>query len=104
MDSISSQSLKNMLLDIYPCKKTFDLLLIDKKPKTKCGVYIVDKMRIRIYTWWKDHVPIKEIAIHEYAHHIHDTEKRRTNDKRKERAHGAFAGNRFFEMSGTGRT
>lgn len=88
MDSISAHSLKNMLLDIYPCKKPFELLLIDKKPKTRCGVYIVEKTRIRVYAGWKEHVPLKKIAIHEYAHHIHETEKRRTNDWRKERAHG----------------
>ena len=88
MDSISAQSLKNMILEIYSCKKPFELLLIDKKPKTRCGVYIVDKMRIRVYAGWKEHVPLKEIAIHEYAHHIHETEKRRTNNRRKERVHG----------------
>jgi len=31
--------LKTLLLKIYRCKKDFELLVIDKKPKTKAGVY-----------------------------------------------------------------
>ena len=37
--------LKYFLLKIYQCKKGFELLVIDKKPKTRAGVYIVDKQR-----------------------------------------------------------
>lgn len=77
-----------MLLDIYRCKTPFELLLIDKKPRTRMGVYIVDKKRIRIYSKWEKFCPLKEIAIHEYAHHIHETEKRKSNNRRKERVHG----------------
>lgn len=84
----TAQELKKMLLDIYQCRKTFELLLIDKQPKTRMGVYIVDKMRIRIYSKWGKCCPLEEIAIHEYAHHIHETEKRRDANRRKERAHG----------------
>jgi hypothetical protein len=31
---------------------------------------------------------LKEIAIHEYAHHIHETEKRTNQNRRQERSHG----------------
>lgn len=80
--------LKNLLLSIYKCHKPFELLVINKKPKTRAGVYIVGKQRIRVYAKWKDLCPLEEIAIHEYAHHIHETEKRRIKCRRKERAHG----------------
>ena len=80
--------LKNFLLKIYQCKKGFELLVIDKKPKTRAGVYIVDKQRIRVYAGWASSMSLYEIAIHEYAHHIHETEKRNSKNRRKERVHG----------------
>lgn len=52
------------------------------------GVYIVEKKRIRIYSKWECSCPLEEIAIHEYAHHIHETEKRQNKDRRRERVHG----------------
>ena len=52
------------------------------------GVYIVGRQRIRIYSKWKCECPLEEIAIHEYAHHIHETEKRINPNRRQERAHG----------------
>lgn len=88
METLSAISLKQMLLDIYRCRRPFELLLIDKKPKTKMGVYIVNKQRIRICSGWGKFCPLKEIAIHEYAHHIHETEKRKSDNRRKERVHG----------------
>ena len=63
----SAAEIKQMLLKIYKCKKPFELLLIDKKPKTRMGVYIVDKQRIRVYAGWGNITPLEEIAIHEYA-------------------------------------
>lgn len=80
--------LKYFLLKIYQCKKGFELLVIDKKPKTRAGVYIVDKQRIRVYAGWASSMSLEEIAIHEYAHHIHETEKRNSKNRRKERVHG----------------
>lgn len=80
--------LKQMLISIYKCKKPFELLVIDKKPKTRMGVYVVDKHRIRVYAGWRKDCSLEEIAIHEYAHHIHETEKRLTKCRRKERVHG----------------
>ena len=88
MNNKSATYLKKFLLDIYRCQKPFELLVIDKMPKTRSGVYIVDKQRIRIYAKWETYSPLEEIAIHEYAHHIHETEKRRSKSRRKERAHG----------------
>lgn len=84
----SADYLKDMLLSIYKCHKSFELLVIDKMPKTRMGVYIVDKRRIRVYSKWGTICPLEEIAIHEYAHHIHETEKRRNRCRRKERVHG----------------
>lgn len=87
-DVVQAERLKAFLLKIYHCKKDFELLVIDKKPKTRMGVYIVDKQRIRIYSKWSCASPLEDIAIHEYAHHIHETEKRKNQNRRKERAHG----------------
>ena len=88
MGKTTAESFKSMLLNIYKCKQPFELLLIDKRPKTRMGVYIVDKKRIRIYTKYKDVCPLEEISIHEYAHHIHETEKRKNSNRRQERVHG----------------
>ena len=80
--------LKSLLLKIYRCKKDFELLVIDKKPKKKAGVYIIEKQRIRVYAKWSCCMSLKKIAIHEYAHHIHETEKRKNQNRRQERSHG----------------
>lgn len=82
---------KSYLMSIYQCKVPFELLVIDKKPKTKMGVYIHNKMgihRIRIYAKWRDVCPLEEIAIHEYAHHIHETEKGGIHGRGKSKSHG----------------
>ena len=84
----TADGLKRMLWQIYKCKYPFELLLVDKKPKTRMGVYIVRKRRIRVYSKYANVCPLEEIAIHEYAHHIHETEKRKSKDRRRERAHG----------------
>jgi len=85
---------KNFLLSVYPCKEPFELLVIDKKPKTKMGVYIISKRRIRIYAPWSVSTPLKEIAIHEYAHHIHYTEQNKLENG--EKPHGR----QFWEIYG----
>ena len=85
---------KEFLLSIYSCKVPFELLVIDKKPKTKMGVYIIDKRRIRIYAQWRVAAPLKEIAIHEYAHHIHYTEQNKVENG--EKPHGK----QFWEIYG----
>lgn len=83
-----STYLTNFLYEIYPCRYPFTLLVINKRPKTKMGCYIIDTKRIRIYAQYQDICPLEEIAIHEYAHHIHETELRKNSNRRQERAHG----------------
>ena len=77
---------KAFLLEIYQCSKPFDLVVVHTKPKTRMGTYAPRFARIRINDGWGDIERCKEIAIHEYAHHIHYTEKAMT--KRKEEPHG----------------
>ena len=86
--------LKSTLLSIYKCKVPFELLVIDKKPKTRMGVYIPVKKRIRVYSKWSIATPLMEIAIHEYAHHIHCTEQKKAENN--ERPHGP----QFWEIYG----
>ena len=58
----SADYFKDFLHKIYPCKEPFELLVVDKKPKTRAGVYIYDTHRIRIYAPWGH---LKETAIHD---------------------------------------
>lgn len=85
---ISADSLKDYLLKIYRCKVPFDLYIIDKKLKTKLGVYIVQTHKIRVYSKWRSISAIKKTAIHEYAHHIHETEQGGIHGHGSFRAHG----------------
>ena len=85
---------KDFLLSIYSCKVPFELLVIDKKPKTRSGVYVFDKQRIRIYARWGNYCTLKRIAIHEYAHHIHYTEQNKVGNR--DRPHGP----QFWEIYG----
>lgn len=77
---------KSFLLEIYQCSKPFDLVVVHTKPKTRMGTYNPRTRRIRINDGWGDTEHCKETAIHEYAHHIHFTEKGKT--RRKEDPHG----------------
>lgn len=85
---ISADSLKDYLLKIYRCKVPFDLYIIDKKLKTKLGVYIVQTHKIRVYSKGRSISAIKKTAIHEYAHHIHETEQGGIHGHGSFRAHG----------------
>lgn len=62
--------------------------MIDKKPKTRMGCYDTKNNRIRIYSKWICATSLEEIAIHEYAHHIHQTEKGGIFGRRRNRTHG----------------
>lgn len=86
----TAEYLKSFLLRIYRCKVPFELLVINKKPRTKMGVYIhsPDKHRIRIYSKWRFACPLEEIAIHEYAHHIHETEMGGIFGRSAHKSHG----------------
>lgn len=75
-----------LLLRIYPCKTPFSLKVIKKKPKTMMGSYSFALNSIRVYDGWGDtHVCLKT-AIHEYAHHLHQTEFGKA--EKKQRPHG----------------
>ena len=82
----SGEFFKEFLMQIYPCIKPFDVVVIHTKPKTRMGTYNPRTRRIRINDGWGDTEHCKETAIHEYAHHIHFTEKNKT--RRKEEPHG----------------
>lgn len=86
--NLSAESLKDYLLKIYKCKVPFDLYIIDKKLKTKLGVYIVQTHKIRVYSKGRSISSIKQTAIHEYAHHIHETEQGDIHGRGRFRAHG----------------
>lgn len=90
----NAEYFKDFLLSVYPCKVPFELMVIDKKPKTRMGVYIIPKRRIRIYAQWSVSASLKEVAIHEYAHHIHYTEQNK--EENEERPHGR----QFWEIYG----
>lgn len=82
----SPEYFKNLLISLYKCKVPFDLVLLNTKPKTRMGSYSPKRHIIRINTGWGDTLHSTETAIHEYAHHIHFTEKNKT--RRKEDPHG----------------
>ena len=78
--------LKWMLLKIYRPQIAFDLRVTMQRPKSRMGYYVPAKRSITIHGGWGDVHPLEEIAIHEYAHHIHFTEHRRSG--KKDTTHG----------------
>lgn len=84
----SPQFYIDFLYKIYHCKEPFELRFRKTKPKHYIGLYVVNRHRINLYPRWTDAQEMKEVAIHEFAHHIHRTEQY-TDDKRGiDRAHG----------------
>ena len=73
--------LKWMLLKIYRPQVAFELRVTMQRPKSRMGYYVPAKRSITIHGGWGDVHPLEEIAIHEYAHHIHFTEHRRSGKK-----------------------
>lgn len=73
--------LKWMLLKIYRPQVAFDLRVTMQRPKSRMGYYVPAKRSITIHGGWGNVHPLEEIAIHEYAHHIHFTEHRRSGKK-----------------------
>ena len=65
---------KNLLLLLYPCKVPFTLNVFHTKPKTRCGTYYSHSRRININDGGRETNRCIEIAINEYAHHLHYTE------------------------------
>lgn len=74
MATHNSSYYKHFLLSIYKCKEDFELVLTHKKPKTTMGTYTPHLKRIRIHDGWGGEEICKEIAIHEFAHHLNYTE------------------------------
>ena len=68
--------LKWMLMKIYRPQVAFDLRVTMQRPKSRMGYYVPAKRSITIHGGWGNVRPLEEIAIHEYAHHIHFTEHR----------------------------
>ena len=79
-DEIATQ-LKWMLLKIYRSQVAFELRVTEQRPKSRMGYYVPAKRSITIHGGWCDVHSLEEIAIHEYAHHIHFTEHRCSSKK-----------------------
>ena len=73
--------LKWMLLKIYRPQVAFELRVTMQRPKSRMGYYAPAKRSITIHGGWGDVHLLEEIAIHEYAHHIHFTEHRPSGKK-----------------------
>lgn len=78
---------KEFLLNIYKCKVPFELRFRNTKPKSYSGLYYRGICKINLYPKWNSVCPLKEVAIHEYAHHVHHTELSK-GDPRLDRSHG----------------
>jgi len=74
-----------LLHKIYPCRENFVVDVKHKRNKRIMGTYNPRLRRIRIYDGYSNEENI-DTAIHEYAHHIHYTEKDKT--KKGNRLHG----------------
>ena len=72
MDS-EAKYYKEILLDLYPCKVPFSVVVRNDKPKRRIGTYYSNSKRIVLHTGWLPKYDPVETAIHEYAHHLHDT-------------------------------
>lgn len=79
---------KEFLLKIYRCKSPFEVRYRMTMPKHYIGLYVVKPHRINLYPKWADAHRMLEIAIHEYAHHIHHTEHYTGFRRGVDRMHG----------------
>lgn len=64
--------LKEMLLQLHTPKYPFRLAVSDRHTKRRLGTYFPDKSRIIVYA--RNRMGMLNTAIHEYAHHVTDTE------------------------------
>lgn len=64
--------LKRMLMKIYKPKYPFRLAVSDRQPKKRLGTYFTETSRIVVYK--NDYLQMREVAIHELAHHVTETE------------------------------
>lgn len=84
----SPEYYKEFLYKIYQCRTPFEIRFRKTKPKHYVGLYVIDKHRINLYPNRISSHNLEEVAIHEYAHHIHHTEQY-TGDRRGiDRSHG----------------
>ena len=84
------------LLRIYPCKVPFEIKIHHTKPKHRVGSYWPHNRHIVINDkpMYMDTQKCMEVAIHEYAHHLHYTEFK------KEERHQAPHGQQFWMIYG----
>ncbi len=85
---------KNLLLAIYPCRVPFTVVLKEDKPKRRLGTYYGKTCKIVLHTGWATKHDLIEVAIHEYAHHIHYTEFEKARKK------NAPHGKEFWQIYG----
>ena len=88
MNIPSAEYFEVFLDKIYHCKKPFEVKVRDRMPKTRMGSYSPSFYRINISSQWIVACPLEEIAIHEYAHHIHWTEHEGHRRNGDDRMHG----------------
>ena len=96
MTYLSAEYFHRFLTDIYPCSVPFTINVVHRKYKKRVGTYFHGPQKINIYDGGRNDNQCRETAIHEYAHHLHQTEKNMfTDDVRKtDRSHGAH----FWEI------
>lgn len=83
----SPEYYKEFLLHIYKCKVPFKLRFRKTMPKHYIGLYVIKPHRIILYPKKTDAQRMLEVAIHEYAHHVHHTELSK-GDPKLDRSHG----------------
>ena len=78
----------DLLLRIYPCKVPFEIKIHHTKPKHRVGSYWPHNRHIVINDkpMYMDTQKCMEVAIHEYAHHLHYTEFKK--EERRQAPHG----------------
>ena len=72
---MTSEKQKAILIDIYRPKADFSIVLTDRKYRRRLGTYYPDRHLIYVHGGWGDDIMSITTAIHEYAHHIHFTER-----------------------------
>ena len=85
MSSFPATYYHDLLVDIYPCKVPFTVVVKEDKPKRRLGTYYGSTRRIVLHMGWAHKYDPVEVAIHEYAHHLHDTEFK---SEKKQAPHG----------------
>lgn len=96
MTKLTNEYFHRFLTEIYPCSVPFSIKVVHKKYKKRLGTYFIGDRRINIYDGEREDNQCLETAIHEYAHHLHHTEKNMFTDdvSRTDRSHGAH----FWEI------